>query len=74
MYKRQEIITDGEDGLLARPENTADLADKMAVLMADDARRRKMGRAAKRNSARFCIETVMQQWVDLYRDMIDERA
>lgn len=69
-----EIITDGEDGLLARPENTADLADKMAVLMADDARRRKMGRAAKRNSARFCIETVMQQWVDLYRDMIDERA
>ena len=61
-----EIIKDGETGFLVAPSDTASLAEKMLMLMKDEALRKKMGKAAFADSSRFSTETVMKQWTDLF--------
>ena len=61
-----EIIKDGETGFLVAPGDTASLAEKMLMLMKDEALRKKMGKAAFADSSRFSTETVMKQWTDLF--------
>lgn len=49
-----EVVRDGVDGLLARPRDAGDLADKLAAVLADDTLRRRLGRAASAGArARF---------------------
>lgn len=60
-----EILTDGVDGLLVEPENTRQFAEKLLVLMKDDALRAKMGEAAYRNSKRFSMDNIIGQWIGL---------
>ncbi|MBR1548852.1 MAG: glycosyltransferase family 4 protein [Prevotella sp.] len=60
----RSIITDGEDGLLAENGNTAQLAEQMLRLMADDERRQAMAAAAVRNVQRYSIERIAAQWRD----------
>jgi glycosyltransferase involved in cell wall biosynthesis len=43
----QEIVADGETGLLANPEDPADLSAKIEALLADPARARQMGQAGR---------------------------
>ncbi|MCC3282467.1 glycosyltransferase family 4 protein [Arthrobacter caoxuetaonis] len=43
-----EVLRDGIDGLSAQPEDPADLAQSLAVLLRDDARRLDMGREGRR--------------------------
>jgi glycosyltransferase involved in cell wall biosynthesis len=42
-----EIVVDGVTGLICNPEDAADLAAKIGALLADPARAREMGRAAR---------------------------
>jgi glycosyltransferase involved in cell wall biosynthesis len=43
----QEIVADGETGLLANPEDPADLSAKIEVLLGDPARAAKLGQAGR---------------------------
>lgn len=66
-YGPREIITDGEDGLLAEDGNIKDLAQKMERLMADIELRKSMGTKAINNISRYQPETIMIQWTNLFQ-------
>ncbi|GEL11992.1 Glycosyltransferase involved in cell wall bisynthesis [Flavobacterium glycines] len=61
----RNIITNGEDGLLAENQNIKDLAEKILVLIQKENRRTAFGLAAKVNSERFSTSVVMQRWINL---------
>ena len=60
-----EIITDGVDGLLVEPENVEQFAQKLMLLMKNDELRAEMGLKAYESSKRFCIDKIVEKWVEL---------
>jgi glycosyltransferase involved in cell wall biosynthesis len=67
----RDVITDGEDGFLVPEGNTSDLAAKIIQLIEDDKLRKKMGRAAKRNSERFAEPIIMDRWIRLFNNLVN---
>lgn len=61
-----EIIQDGEDGLLARPGNTGELARKLDLLMSDATLRDRMGDAARKNIRRYGADEIAGRWEALF--------
>jgi glycosyltransferase involved in cell wall biosynthesis len=58
----EEIIKDGETGLLVRPDNVEDLATALRTLMADADLRQRLGAAARsRTLAEFTWDGVVQR-------------
>ena len=68
-YGPREIITDGEDGLLAENGNIEVLAQKIEQLMSDEELRKDMGTKAIQNISRFKPETIMAQWINLFNNI-----
>lgn len=61
-----EIIRNGEDGMLVRPEgNVQKLAEAINWMIEHPAERCQMGIKATRNIQRFSIDNVMPRWVKL---------
>ena len=58
----RSILHDGEDGLLAKNGDTADLAHKLSLLMADEPLRKRMAEAAVRHVRRYRMEEIAEQW------------
>jgi glycosyltransferase involved in cell wall biosynthesis len=52
----RELITEGENGFLVPPGNSAALAQKLAVLIEDKALREKFARASVKEVQKFSIE------------------
>ncbi|NLU68671.1 glycosyltransferase [Streptomyces sp. HNM0574] len=77
-YGPREIITHGEDGLLVpldRPETAEDgLADALCRLIANDAERHRMARAARHNARRFLPDHVARQYEALIADLAPHLA
>ena len=66
----REVITDGKEGLLADPVNPEDLALKIRTLLADDRKRREMGRAGRLTVEKaFSIESVADRVEAVYREV-----
>ena len=61
----RNIVTDKEDGLLAKNKNPQDLADKIMLLINNEEDRKQMGVNAKNNCQRFEISEVMKLWCNL---------
>lgn len=68
-----DIIVHGEDGLLARNEDTADLTEQINYLIEQDEIRKQMGAKAKENIARYSREIIMNQWVQLFDHILKEK-
>lgn len=66
----RNIITDGEDGLLAKSGSIVDLADKINQMIENSSERRQMGVHALRNVDRFKEEVVFKQYLELYRQYV----
>ena len=64
-----EIITDGEDGFLVPVGDVCALADKLQTLMQNRELRMKFSETAYRNSARYCIERISNQWIQLFTQL-----
>lgn len=62
----RDIITENIDGLLAEPENTDDLAQKICYLIENERKRKDMGLKARDNMQRFKENTIMKQWTELF--------
>jgi glycosyltransferase involved in cell wall biosynthesis len=62
----REIVHHGDDGLLARPGNTPELARHLVRLMSDDVLRDAMGDRARLNVQRFAPEAIALRWEDLF--------
>ncbi len=61
-----EAIQNGVDGLLVPPGNSSSLADALALLLGDSARRVQMGQAARK---RFCRHFTLEQQVSCTEKM-----
>ena len=72
-YGPRNIIHHEEDGLLVDYLNAQALADSICRLIEDESLRHRLGSNARRNVQRFSKETVMQQWMDLFKQFTQER-
>ncbi|MFF4604590.1 glycosyltransferase [Streptomyces sp. NPDC001339] len=61
-----EIITDGEDGLLAPPGNVTEFARHLDALMSGKDLRDSMGEAARENIQRFATAEIVERWESLF--------
>jgi alpha-maltose-1-phosphate synthase len=65
-----EVVADGETGLLVPPDDPAELARALNVLLADPDRADAMGQAGrKRAVAEFSWTTIAAQTADLYAEL-----
>ncbi|MFD5147089.1 glycosyltransferase [Streptomyces sp. NPDC058401] len=62
----REIVTHGEDGLLARLGNTMELAGHLDRLMADRELRDRLGDTAFRNVQRYSSAEITDRWEELF--------
>jgi glycosyltransferase involved in cell wall biosynthesis len=62
----REIVTHEEDGLLARPGNTSELARHLVRLMSDEHLRDTMGDQALRSVHRFDPDVITRRWEALF--------
>lgn len=65
-----DIIADGEDGYLVSNGDVDLLAEKLLLLIENDALRIKMGQKAKIAVKRFLPETICQQWDTLFKTLV----
>ncbi len=71
----REVIRPGETGILVRPHDVGGLADAIATLAGDTARRSSMGRAGRALIEHdFAEEIVARETLALYRGALQERA
>jgi N-acetyl-alpha-D-glucosaminyl L-malate synthase BshA len=69
-----EVILDGRTGLLVAPGDAAALGEAAVMLLEDDARRRRFGRAARRRVLEeFTAERIVRQYEALYRAVVERR-
>lgn len=66
-----DIIRDGEDGFLIRPENIQEMKLKIILLMDSDNLRLEMGKKAKENVKRYHPEIIMSQWDTLFKSLVE---
>ncbi|HEX8948211.1 MAG TPA: glycosyltransferase [Dissulfurispiraceae bacterium] len=65
------VINDGVDGLLVRPEDTDDLAEKLDMLMGDPALRYRLGRAGEVRAEReFSEKVFLDNITSFYQEVL----
>jgi glycosyltransferase involved in cell wall biosynthesis len=70
-----DMVDDGVSGLLCRPEDADDLAEKLLRLLHDPDLASRMGReAARSGEARFHPDLLASRMVEVYRRTIAEHA
>ncbi len=65
-----DIISDSYDGFLVENGNTTVLAEKLSLLIEQTNLRIEMGGTAKQNVKRFLPENIMQQWDELFKQVM----
>src|SRR6185503_5482001 len=70
----KDLVEHGVNGLLARPNDPADLAHHVASLLEDPARRIAMGDAAETTALRYRWTDVNRRLLDSYRELIGNVA
>ena len=66
-----ECVIDGESGVLRSPDDEAGLADAVVGLLADEARRRRLGGRARRLvQDSFALDSVASLYVDFYESVL----
>ena len=61
-----EIITDGQDGLLVRAGDVHALAEKLISMMADENLRKRLGEQARQSAQRYEMASIAKQWTTLF--------
>ncbi|KWV92905.1 glycosyltransferase family 4 protein [Erythrobacter sp. YT30] len=70
----EDMITDGDDGLLVPANDKVALAEGLDRLMGDATLRASLGDRARETSQRFVPEAIGQQWTDLIESLLQETA
>ena len=66
----RDIIHDGEDGILCENGDTESFAAGICRLIEDEQLRKEMGRKAAQRIQRFTIDRIMQQWDQLFQELV----
>jgi glycosyltransferase involved in cell wall biosynthesis len=70
----KDIVDHQQNGYLAEPYNTHELAKGIAWVLADRARRINLSKSARDKAVdRFAVEKVAQQYIKLYADIFSKR-
>lgn len=64
-----DIIKDGEDGFLIKPNDLKAFEEKLQLLMENKELRKKMGKAARENVKRYSPEAIITQWDKLFKKL-----
>ena len=68
----REVVSDGQDGMLAPVGNPGELANAIVTILTDDALRDRMGRAARKNvEERFSLERFAERHRQLYGELAE---
>jgi GalNAc-alpha-(1->4)-GalNAc-alpha-(1->3)-diNAcBac-PP-undecaprenol alpha-1,4-N-acetyl-D-galactosaminyltransferase len=70
----RDIITDGTDGLLVRPENIDDLAKSIQSLIDNPDKREALSLNAKKIAARLDEETIAEEWLKTIDALLAKKA
>jgi len=65
-----DMIEHGKNGLLAKPEDSEDLASKMQMLLRDEKLQERMKRQALRMAKKYDWRQIARQYESLYNDMV----
>jgi len=66
------VVSDGEDGMLVRPRDVDDLAEKMQMLLDDPQQRREMGeRGRAKVEARYAWPRIIPRLVQAYQEALE---
>jgi len=65
-----ELIRDGENGLLFPPNNSQDLSSSLERLLKEETLREKLGEKAKEEAGRYYLESTAQNLVRIYREVL----
>lgn len=69
-----EVIVDGETGILVEPQDSVDLYDAIKKLIGDEQLRNKFGKAARERVLKdFSQEVIWQYLENRYRELLDEK-
>lgn len=66
----KDIINHGKDGFLVQPGNIQELANRIIYTIENQEERVKMGIEARKNSERFRIEKIADQWKALFESLL----
>ncbi|WP_044110591.1 glycosyltransferase family 4 protein [Xylanibacter brevis] len=66
-YGPEEIIIDGENGLLAENGNVEDLAAKMLWMIEHEEERKMMGKQARKDVHKYEMNVIMTKWDELFK-------
>ena len=69
-YGPSEIISDGKDGFLIECYDVEAFANRLCMLIENEALRKQMGQYATQSSLRFKKEVIMPQWNNLFKSLI----
>ena len=61
----EELVTDGENGYFVKQESPEDLAEKLSVLVSDDALRKRMGEASRKRAMSMNWKVVAEKFLEL---------
>lgn len=70
----KDIIDDGENGLIVKDGDIEGLAKAMIKIIEDAPLRRHLSGNAKKISEKYSEERVMDRWVKLYEELMDEKT
>lgn len=65
----RNIIINNQDGILVKPFDIDEYAEKLLRLIKDDQLRFQMGKRAHESSQRYLIEDIAQKWKDLFDEI-----
>lgn len=65
----KDIVSDGMNGYLVPEGDTAGMAQRLEILMKDEALRKRMGLKAKESALRFNEEVIMKKWMNIFQTL-----
>lgn len=66
----EDVVLEGETGLLTAPGSSQPLAEAMAALLQDEELRQRMGQAARRHvCANYSLAAMQQRWLSLFSEL-----
>jgi len=63
----KELLTDRQNGLIVKMENSADLAEKIEKLISDESLREKMGQESRQRAEKLNWTNIAEQYYNLYK-------
>ena len=68
----KDIVTDGKDGFLVPVNDEQQMADRICQLIEDEDLRRRMSTAARERAKYYQADSIAQQWMHLFNEVVNE--